>query len=126
MERTFSAEIRSWAGPDCVTNRYSAERGRTNRALKITNREVDGVAVLALDGRIVLGEETVALREKVKGQLAAGKKQLVLDLRNVTMIDSSGLGALVASHSSAKSAGASLRLCNLGLRSNELLQISKL
>ena len=46
-------------------------------ALKITNREVDGIAVLALDGRIVLGEETVALREKVKEQLAAGKKQLV-------------------------------------------------
>jgi anti-sigma B factor antagonist len=75
-------------------------------ALKITNREVDGVAVLALDGRIVLGQETTALREKVKSQLAAGKKQLVLDLRNVTMIDSSGLGALVAAHSSAKSGGA--------------------
>jgi anti-sigma B factor antagonist len=95
-------------------------------ALKITNREVDGVTVLALDGRIVLGEETVALREKVKGQLAAGKKQLVLDLRNVTFIDSSGLDALVVAHSSAKSCGASLRLCNLGLRFNELLQITKL
>src|ERR1700693_2993067 len=95
-------------------------------ALKITNREVDGVAVLALDGRIVLGEETSALREKVKSLLGEGKKQLVLDLRNVTMIDSSGLGALVAAHSSAKSAGASLRLCNLGSRTNELLQITKL
>jgi anti-sigma B factor antagonist len=95
-------------------------------ALKITNREVDGVAVLALDGRIVLGEETLTLREKVKGLLAAGKKQLVLDLKNVTFIDSSGLGTLVAVHSSAKSGGASLRLCNLGSRSNELLQITKL
>jgi len=62
----------------------------------------------------------------VKGLLAAGKKQLVLDLKNVTFIDSSGLGALVAVHSSAKSGGASLRLCNLGSRSNELLQITKL
>jgi anti-sigma B factor antagonist len=95
-------------------------------ALKITNHEVDGVAVLALDGRIVLGEETHALREKVKNILAEGKKQLVLDLRNVTMIDSSGLGTLVAAHSSARSAGASLRLCNLGLRFNELLQVTKL
>ena len=95
-------------------------------ALKITSRELDGVAVLALDGRIVLGEETVALREKVKGQLAAGNKQLVLDLRNVTFIDSSGLDALVVAHLSAKSAGASLRLCNLGLRLHELLQITKL
>jgi len=95
-------------------------------ALKITNREVDGVAVLALDGRIVLGEETLSLREKVKGLLAAGKKKLVLDLKNVTMIDSSGLGALVAVYTSAKSAEATLRLCNLGSRSNELLQITKL
>jgi anti-sigma B factor antagonist len=95
-------------------------------ALKITNREVDGVDVLALAGRIVLGEETIALREKVKGHLAAGKKRLVLDLRNVMFIDSSGLDALVVAHSSAKSCGASLRLCNLGLRFNELLQITKL
>jgi anti-sigma B factor antagonist len=95
-------------------------------ALKITNREVDGVTVLALDGRIVLGEETTALRENVKGLLAAGNKNLILDLKNVTTIDSSGLGTLVASHSSAKSVGASVRLCNLGSRLNELLQITKL
>jgi anti-sigma B factor antagonist len=95
-------------------------------ALKITDREVDGVEVLTLDGRIVLGEETVALREKVKGLLAAGRKKLVLDLKNVSMIDSSGLGVLVTAHSSAKSAGATLRLCNLGTRTNELLQMTRL
>ena len=95
-------------------------------ALKITDSEVDGVEVLALEGRIVLGEETVALREKVKGLLAAGKKKIVLDLKNVSMIDSSGLGALVTAHSSAKSAGATLRLCNLGSRTNELLQMTRL
>jgi anti-sigma B factor antagonist len=95
-------------------------------ALKITDHKVDGVAVLALEGRIVLGEETVALREKVKGLLAAGKKKIVLDLKNVTMIDSSGLGSLVTAHTSAKSAGATLRLCNLGSRTNELLQMTRL
>jgi anti-sigma B factor antagonist len=95
-------------------------------SLKITNREVDGVAVLALDGRIVLGEETSALREKVKSLLGEGKKNIVLNLSNVTQIDSSGLGALVTTYSSAKSGGASLRLCNLGSRFNELLQITKL
>jgi anti-sigma B factor antagonist len=94
--------------------------------LKITKRAVDGVDVLALDGRIVLGEETTALRENVKGLLAAGKKNLILDMNNVTMIDSSGLGSLVAAHSSAKSVGASLRLCNVGSRFNELLLVTKL
>jgi anti-sigma B factor antagonist len=94
--------------------------------LKITNREVDGVTVLALDGRIVLGEETSTLREKVKSLLGEGKKNIVLNLSNVTVIDSSGLGALVAAYSSAKSGGASLRLSNLGSRVDELLQITKL
>ena len=50
-------------------------------ALKITEREVDGVTVLEMDGRIVLGEETVGLREKVKSLLDAGKKKLVVDLK---------------------------------------------
>ena len=95
-------------------------------ALKITQRDVDGVAVLALDGRVVLGEETSSLREKVKSLLAGGKKNIVLNFSGVTLIDSSGLGALVAAYSSAKSAGASLRLSNLGSRLNELLQITKL
>ena len=95
-------------------------------ALKITSREVDGVAVLALEGRIVLGEETSALREKVKSLIGEGKKNILLNLSNVTLIDSSGLGALVTAYSSAKSGGAALRLCNLGSRSNELLQITKL
>ncbi len=49
-------------------------------ALNISNREVDGVAVVGLEGRIVLGEETSALREQVKSILAAGKKQIVLNM----------------------------------------------
>ena len=94
-------------------------------ALKITTREMDDVAVVDLDGRVVLGEETSTLREMVKGLLAEGRKKIVLNVRNVTQIDSSGLGTLVGSHSSAQAAGASLRLCNLG-RFNELLQVTKL
>jgi anti-sigma B factor antagonist len=95
-------------------------------ALKITHQEMDGADLLALDGRLVGGEETSALREKVKALLAEGKKNLVLDLSGVTMLDSTGLGALVTAHSSAKVGGATLRLCNLGSRSKHLLQMTKL
>jgi anti-sigma B factor antagonist len=95
-------------------------------ALKMTNREVDGVSVVALDGRIVLGEESNALREKVKSLIAGGKKKIVLNMDNVTFIDSAGLGTLVAAHHSAKSQGASLRLCHLGSKFQEVLQITKL
>ena len=95
-------------------------------ALKMTNREVDGVSVVALDGRIVLGEESNALREKVKSLLAEGKKKIVLNMDNITFIDSAGLGTLVAAHHSAKGQSASLRLCHFGSKFQEVLQITKL
>ena len=92
----------------------------------MTNREVDGVAVVALDGRIVLGDESNALREKVKSLMAEGKKKVVLNMDNITFIDSAGLGTLVAAHHSVKTQGASLRLCHLGSKFQEVLQITKL
>jgi anti-sigma B factor antagonist len=95
-------------------------------ALTITSGEVDGLTVVWLDGRIVLGEETGSLRETVKDLIDHGKKKLILNMNNVTMIDSAGLGALVAAYSSTRSGGASLRLCHLGAKFNELLQITKL
>jgi anti-sigma B factor antagonist len=95
-------------------------------ALMLTSGEVDGVAVVWLDGRVVLGEETGALRDKVKSLIAEGNKKLVLNMSNVTLIDSAGLGALVAAYSSTKSGGASLRLCHLGTKFNELLQLTRL
>jgi anti-sigma B factor antagonist len=95
-------------------------------ALKITNREVDGVSIVQLEGRIVLGEESNALRERVKNLLAANKKNIMLNMDNVTYIDSSGLGALVAAHHSARAQNASLKLSNLGSKFQELLQVTKL
>jgi anti-sigma B factor antagonist len=89
-------------------------------------REVDGVGVVALEGRVVLGEESNALREQVKSMLAAGQKKIVLNMDHVTYIDSAGLGTLVAAHHSARTQGASLKLCNLGTRFQEILQVTKL
>jgi anti-sigma B factor antagonist len=103
-----------------------SDEEENNVALKMTNREVDGVAVVALDGRIVLGEESNALREKVKALMAEGKKKVVLNMDNITFIDSAGLGTLVAAHHSVKMQGASLRLCHLGSKFKEVLQITKL
>lgn len=95
-------------------------------ALKMSQSEVDGVTVVALDGRIVLGEEGNALREKVKGLLAEGKKKIVLNVSKVTFVDSAGLGVLVASHHTAKKEGASMRLCHLDNKFQQVLQITKL
>ncbi len=95
-------------------------------ALKMTSSEVDGASVVALDGRIVLGEESQALRVKLKGLIAEGKKQIVLNMDNIKYIDSAGLGILVAAHVSAKTQGASLKLSNLGSKFREVLQLTKL
>ncbi len=95
-------------------------------ALRMTEREVNGVTVLEIEGRIVLGEESNAFRERVKSLLAAGKKKIVLDMKNVTYIDSAGLGTLVATFHSARSQGATLKLANLGSKFKEVLQVTKL
>jgi anti-anti-sigma factor len=73
-----------------------------NMALKMTNREGNGVSVVALDGRIVIGEESNSLREKLKSLIADGKKKIVLNMDNIKYIDSTGLETLVAAHCSTK------------------------
>jgi len=94
--------------------------------MNITNKEIGGVSVVALNGRIVLGEESTALRERVKSLLGAGQKRIVLDMSNVTYIDSAGLGILVAAHVTAKNQGAALHLSNLGNKFHDVLQLTRL
>jgi anti-sigma B factor antagonist len=92
----------------------------------MTNSEVNGTSVVTLGGRIVLGEESKSLREKLKSLMAEGKKNIVLNMDDITYIDSTGLGTLVAAHVSAKTQGTSLKLSNLGRKFQELLQLTKL
>ena len=94
--------------------------------VSMTNSEVDGVSVVTLDGRIVLGEESTSFREKLRSLIAEGKKKIVLNMANIKYIDSAGLGTLVAAHLSAKNQGASVRLSNLGTKFYEVMQITKL
>lgn len=93
--------------------------------LKLETRVADGATVIACSGRIVSGEEAAALREEIKKVLGSSKK-IVLNLSGVNYIDSSGLGTLVGAYSSARSAGADIKLCGLGQRLRDVLQITKL
>jgi anti-sigma B factor antagonist len=92
----------------------------------ITNKDVDGVSVVSYDGRIVLGPESSALRERVKSLLVEDRKKIVLNMSNVTYIDSSGLGMLVALHVSARGQGAEMHLSNLGEKFHDVLQLTRL
>jgi anti-sigma B factor antagonist len=98
----------------------------SNVGTKMTDREVDDISVVTLYGRIVFGEGSNVLREKVKSLIAEGKKKIVLDMENIDYIDSSGLGTLVAAHLSAHTQGAAMRLCNLGSKFSEVLRLTKL
>jgi len=95
-------------------------------ALSMTEMQDKGVTVLQLSGRVTLGEESNQLRTKIKSLLGEGKARLVLDLANVTYIDSAGLGTLVAGFTSAQNQGAAMKLANLTKRFNEQLHITKL
>ncbi|MGC1904067.1 MAG: STAS domain-containing protein [Candidatus Acidiferrum sp.] len=94
--------------------------------LTILNAQVGDVSVVALKGRVVLGEGSSALREQVKRLVADGKRKIVLNMANVTYIDSAGLGTLVAAQVNAKKQGAVLLLSDLGNKFHEVLQVTRL
>ena len=95
-------------------------------SLEITQREHEGVVILDLKGRITVGPEATALREKVAASIAAGTRNLVFELNGVDYIDSTGLGALVISATSLRKAGGNVKLLNLNRRQIELLVMTKL
>ena len=95
-------------------------------SLQIGQREREGITILDLDGRITLGPEATALREKTNALIAAGVRSLVLNLQGVDYIDSTGLGALVMCATSLRKAGGVIRLLNLTRRHIELLVMTKL
>jgi anti-sigma B factor antagonist len=94
-------------------------------ALNATTTTVGGVVVVHLVGAIFFGEESASLRTLVKG-LLNNSSQIVLDLGDVTYIDSGGLGTLVALYASARKIGGDIRLARVGRRPSEVLQITKL
>ncbi|MFB3923718.1 MAG: STAS domain-containing protein [Terriglobia bacterium] len=95
-------------------------------ALYMVEKLVSGVMVLDLRGRITLGEETEALRERIKRLVEGGHTRIVLNLGEVGYLDSVGLSTLVASYTSTRRQGGDLKLLNLTKRIHDLLQITRL
>ena len=95
-------------------------------ALTITSREVDGVTVLDLNGRITLGEGSVQLREAIRDLISKGSKTILLNMGDVNYIDSSGLGELVSAYTTAKNQGAQVKLLSLTKKVKDVLQLTKL
>ena len=95
-------------------------------SMKSSTRKVDGVVIVDLSGRITLGEGSVVLRDTVKDITSKGEKKILLNLGDVTYIDSSGIGELVSAFTSVRNVGGELKLLNLTKKVHDLLQITKL
>jgi anti-sigma B factor antagonist len=95
-------------------------------ALDISEREREGIVILDLGGRLIVGEPVASLREKIRELVDAGKVNVILNLENVDYIDSTGLGGLVISFTTVKKAGGALKILNLSKRNVELLVLTKL
>ncbi len=95
-------------------------------SMKVSTRQVDGITILDLSGRITLGEGSVTVRDAIRDLLNKGEKHILLNLGDVSYLDSSGLGELVSAYTSVKNAGGELKLLNLTKKVQDLLQITKL
>ncbi len=94
--------------------------------MKASTRMVDDVHIISLQGKITIGAGDTQLREVVSSALNSGAQKILLDLSGVTTIDSSGIGELVGSYTTATNRGARLKLLHLPAKLNELLHITQL
>ena len=95
-------------------------------SLKMRTRESNGVMIVDLTGQITLGEASAAVRDEVRDQVGHGFNKILLNLADVTYIDSAGLGELTAAYTSVKNRNGQLKLLNLTKRVHDLMQITKL
>ncbi len=95
-------------------------------SVKLDTRQVGDVTVIDASGRITLGEGSSAFREKIKELAASGHKKVLINMAEISYIDSSGIGELVSGFTTVTNAGGMLKLLNLGKRVQDLLQITKL
>lgn len=94
--------------------------------LNISERQAGDVTILDLNGKITIGEGSVALRSAIRRLLGEGKKKILLNLGNVGYIDSSGIGELVSSFTTVNRENGQLKLLNLTQKVQDLLAITKL
>ncbi len=101
-------------------------QGPTPLKMQTSSRQIGDVAIVDVSGRVTLGEGNVILREVVRGLLEKGNDKILLNLRDVGYVDSSGLGELVKTYTTARNQGGRLMLLNPSKRVSDLLQMTRL
>ncbi len=95
-------------------------------SLKLNSREVNDVVIIDLSGRLTMGEPCAAIRDEIHDEVGHGYKKVLLNLADVTYIDSAGLGELTAAFTTLKNREGALKLLNQTKRVHDLMQITKL
>ena len=95
-------------------------------SVKLNTRQVGDVSVVDVSGRITLGEGSSALRDTLREMVSKNQKKILLNLADVSYIDSSGIGELVSGFTTVTNHGGQLKLLGLSKRVKDLLQITKL
>jgi anti-sigma B factor antagonist len=94
--------------------------------LEIEQKEIEGIVILELHGRLVVGTESTDFRRKITALISEDRKSIILDMKHVDYIDSTGLGTLVVAHTQLQKAGGSVKLLNVSKRNVQLLILTKL
>ena len=94
--------------------------------MTIDTRSVNGVTVLDLHGKVTIGEGSREVRETIRELLENGNKNILMNLGDVSYVDSAGIGELVSSYTTVTNQGGHFKLLNLTKKIRELLAITKL
>jgi len=95
-------------------------------SLSVKTRKIENVVVFDLSGKLTIGEPVMQVRESLRSSVNEGVRKFILNLRDVSYIDSSGLGELVSSYTTVRNKGGDVKLLNLTTKSKDLLQMTKL
>ncbi len=95
-------------------------------SLIVKTRKVDNIVVMDLSGKLTIGEPVMQLRDALRAQVAGGDSKFIINLGDVSYVDSSGLGELVSSYTTVRNKGGDVKLLKLTAKIKDLLQMTKL
>jgi len=95
-------------------------------SLSLKTRKFEDVSILDLSGKLTIGEPVLLLRENLRSSVNEGERKFILNLGDVSYIDSSGLGELVSSYTTIRNKGGDVKLLKLTNKTKDLLQMTKL
>ena len=94
--------------------------------MEVTKRQVGDVSILDLEGKLTIGSGDVALRGAMLAEIEDGHKKILINLQDVKVIDSSGLGELIRCRATAATSGAEIKLLHVNLKARKLLTMARL